>query len=184
MHSFDKALKKAIKSGSLVRIFRDDLDPSGTLRDGYPLKMENGFLLTLNIAEGIWLGGFSVNRVSDITEMDDPAENAAFIERALKLKGEQFPTIPQINLNSVRSILESAAAIFPLITIHREHVDPDICQIGKLESAGKSSFMMREIDSSAEWVDEQEQYDYDDITGIDFGGAYEHSLALVAGLVN
>ena len=81
---------------------------------------------------------------------------------------------------TTRDLLLSANLIFPLVTIHRERVDPDICEIGRVVWADKRYLSLREIDPHAKW-EQQRQYRLSEITRVDFGGAYEEALHFIGG---
>jgi hypothetical protein len=80
---------------------------------------------------------------------------------------------------ATRDLLLTANLIFPLVTIHRETIDPSICQIGRVVWADKIWVSLHEIDPHAKW-EQQQQYRLSEITRVDFGGAYEEALYLVS----
>ena len=80
----------------------------------------------------------------------------------------------------MRNLLLSANKHFPLVTIHLEEVDPDVCYIGKVSGVDKEFVKLMCITPDGEWEEEESFYYLKDITRIDFGGAYEDALDLVA----
>jgi len=42
---------------------------------------------------------------------------------------------PRVGLANIAELLLSAGKAFPLVTIHREEVDPDVCWIGRVQGA-------------------------------------------------
>ena len=85
--------------------------------------------------------------------------------------------------NHRSSLRESVSKIAPLVVIHREVQEPDICEIGQITALDAESFQLREIDPDANWAEEISTFRYDDITRVGFAGEYEGALALVAGVV-
>jgi hypothetical protein len=75
--------------------------------------------------------------------------------------------------------LKRANELFPLITISRERIDRNACQIGRIVSMNRVSFELEEIDTDASWGG-RHRYKFSDVTRVDFGGGYEDALARVA----
>jgi hypothetical protein len=71
--------------------------------------------------------------------------------------------------------------LFPLLTIHRERVDPDVCWIGKIEDIRQGQVSLLEINPDAKWDRKPTSYSLSEITTIEFGGEYERALHLVGG---
>jgi hypothetical protein len=85
-------------------------------------------------------------------------------------------------VDSVQDLLGTASRAFPLITILRETVAPDVCHIGRVVAVSDSEVSLLEIGPDADWDDEPESYRTKEITRVDFGGVYEEALRLVGGL--
>jgi hypothetical protein len=77
--------------------------------------------------------------------------------------------------------LLSAGRAFPLVTIHREQVDPDVCWIGRVQGLDRGRVSLLEIGPDAQWDDFPEEYRVKEITRVNFGGEYEGALHLVGG---
>ena len=124
--------------------------------------------------------GFSCFRIADVTTLRlDPY--AAFTEAALKKLGEPTPKKPRVSVASIEELLLSASKLFPLLTIHRERVDPDVCWIGKIEDIQQGQVSLLEINPAAKWDRKPTSYKLDEITTVAFGGEYERALHLVGG---
>jgi len=111
-----------------------------------------------------------------------PPKRGEFLQRALKLRGERAKEPKGVFPEDMRSVIESASRKFPLVTLHREAVDPDCCYIGQVKSLGKKILKLREIDPDATWDPQLYDFSLDEITKINFGGRYEEALALAANL--
>jgi hypothetical protein len=124
------------------------------------------------------LNGYTVIRNSDVRRWRPVGEDS-FCVQALKLKGIKPTRKRGLSLASWPDLLKTANELFPLITISRERIDRNACQIGRLRSTNRVSFELKEIDTSASW-DDCNRYRFSDLTRVDFGGGYEAALARVA----
>lgn len=173
-----KQLAKAHRNRFLVRFSRP-FEP-GTV-NGYVLGIGPKFFLLALVSDGIRLNGFQCFRLSDVRELCVPDEYAAFHEAALRKRGQRFPKKPSVNLGSLAALLLTAGRAFPLVTIHRENVDRDVCWIGRVTGVRNSRVTLREIGPDALWDDQLGTYRLGEITRVDFGGDYEDALYSVAG---
>ncbi len=170
-------LEEIVANGRLVRIKRR-LEES-PLR-GYVLAAGSDHVLMAVVSDRIRYDGFTCLRRVDLKSVkDDPY--AEFAEEALRRRGTQRPPTPALSLESTRTILESASILFPLLTIHREKADPDVCHIGKVVATNRSRVELLEIDPRAHWHKTATSIALKGITRIDFAGDYEDALALVGG---
>ena len=70
---------------------------------------------------------------------------------------------------------------FPLVAIHRERVNPDVCWIGRVTGVDRGRVSLLKIDPDASWDAEPKEYRLNEITRVNFGGDYENALHLVGG---
>jgi hypothetical protein len=106
---------------------------------------------------------------------------ASFFQRALKMRGDRAPKRPKVSLESLEALLTTSGKLFDLITIHREKIDPEICQIGRFVEIADGRLVLHEIGPRADWDEVFESYRIKEITQVNFGGGYERALALVSG---
>jgi hypothetical protein len=170
-------LAAAMASRSMVRITRKV--ESGAA-DGYVVNTSEHWLLLLLVGDGIAYAGFQALRVQDVASFEMPSPRAAFYQAVLRKRGLRRPRTPKLNLSSAQELIQSAGKRFPLITIHREKVDPEICHIGQVISTSSASVSLLEVTPDATWVDAPSTYRLSQVTRVDFGGPYEEALALVA----
>lgn len=124
---------------------------------GYVLDVGPKFFLIALVSDRIWFDGFEIFRISDIRKLcADPF--AEFAERALKLRNEKMPESLDIDLSEIDQTLWTAATFSPLITIHREGVDSEVCWIGRVVSIEKGKLALLEIGPDAKWDDEPTKY--------------------------
>jgi hypothetical protein len=172
-------IDRIIRSQYLVKLSRKPLDQS----DIYGFVLAYSETLTLlNVLETrtFTLNGYAVIRNEDISlyaVYDRP--DYYFDSRVLKLKGIKPAPQPDIIVASFPDLLASIDEQYPLITIHREEINDEVCFIGRLAGMTPKTFTLFEIDDSAEW-DRLHRYRFEDITRVDFGGGYEEALALIA----
>ena len=132
------------------------------------------------VIDRIWLDGVECFRIEDVNDVRaDPY--APFAEAALKKRGQRRPKKPRVSLANVTRLLLSAGKSFPLVTIHREQVDPDVCWIGRIQVVNHGSVALLEIGPDAVWDKSAEEYRIKEITRVSFGSDYEDALYLVGG---
>ncbi|MGP0020678.1 MAG: hypothetical protein ACLPHP_19070 [Candidatus Sulfotelmatobacter sp.] len=147
---------------------------------GYVVDVGPKFFLLALVSDRIRFDGFECFRISDVLDVtQDPY--AAFAESALKKRGQRKPTKPRVSLASIETILLSAARAFPLVTIHREQVEPHVCWIGRVLDVNRGHVSLLEIGPDATWEDKPDEYPLGQITRVNFGGDYEDALHLVGG---
>jgi hypothetical protein len=171
-------LAEALKSRHVVTFTRPCEPGSVT---GYVLKVGPRYFVVAIVSDEIRLAGYQCFRISDVRSLGVPAPNAAFTKQALKLRGERMPKMPRVSVTTLAELLTTASRAFPLVTIHREQADPDVCHIGRVVDVSKSNVTLLEIGADAKWDAEPEVYRLSEITRVDFGGGYEEALHLVGG---
>jgi hypothetical protein len=125
------------------------------------------------------LNGYSVIHCEDIASYRFFHKNEYWQFRAIR-KFKLKPKIPAgISVSSLPSLLESVAKVFPLVTIHRDKINDQVCYIGKLTSVSQKTFTIEDLNCNAEWTGPR-QFKFSDVTLVDFGGGYENALAVAA----
>jgi hypothetical protein len=145
---------------------------------GYVLDIGPRFFLLSLVSDRIWFDGFECFRVADVKGIGPDPYNA-FVESALRQRGERRPKRPRVSVESIDDLLLSAGRAFPLVTIHREQVDPNVCWIGRVLGVEYGRVSLREIKPDATWDDNPTEFKVSEITRVNFGGDYENALFLV-----
>lgn len=171
-------LTEAMHDKLLVK-FWNPFDP-GSIH-GYVLDIGPRLFLLGLVDDNIRFNGFQCMRLSDIRRLCAPDPYADFIVTALRKRGEIIRRKPRVSLNSLPELLTSANGLFPLVTIHRERVKPDTCEIGRVVGITKIHVSLLEIGPDAIWEEKPTEIALRDITRVDFGGAYEDALHVVGG---
>jgi len=147
---------------------------------GYVLDVGPEFFLFSLVSDRIWFDGFECFRIRDIQDVKlDPY--GEFAEAALKKRRERRPVKPRVNVSSIEATLVSAGKLFPLVTIHRDEVDPDVCWIGHVLAVNRGRVSLLAINPDATWDTVPSEYLLKEITRVNFGADYENALHLVGG---
>ncbi len=170
-------LQAAREGQAVVGIVRGAFEETAEL--GHVLAVGSDLLLLARISSEIRLDGFVILRIADISELEAPHAHAEFVSQALRLKGEDVATAPEVSLADMAAAIRSAGQLYPLLALHCEAVDLESCQVGKVIRVNDDTVELLEIDPDADWDDEPTQYPLSEITRVDFGGGYEEALALV-----
>ena len=169
-------LAKALHARTLVRFSRRFEE---SIIHGYILDIGPRFFLLVLVSDGVWFNGFECFRISDISNLK-PDPYATFIEAALKRR-ERKPKKPPVDISSIHKLMRSASRSFPLVTIHREKIEPDVCHIGRVVDIDNSRVSLLEIDPHAVWGTTPRTFKLSEITRVNFGGDYEDALHVIGG---
>jgi hypothetical protein len=145
---------------------------------GYILDIGPKFFLMALVSDRFWLDGFECFRVSDVSDVR-PDPYAHFAETVLQKRCERVSKKPRLSVASIEELLLSASRVFPLVTVHREQVDPGVCWIGRILSVERGQMSLLEINPDATWDEKPNHYRLSEITRVNFGGDYENALHLV-----
>ena len=166
-----------MRSRQFVRFYRRFED---TCIRGYVLDIGPEFFLLSLVSDRVRFDGFECFRISDLKNLR-PDPYAEFAKAALRKRGERKPKKPHISMANVGALLVSASHVFPLVTIHRERIEPDICHIGRVLKVRNGRLSLLEIDPDAKWDCSAKEYRISEITRVNFGGDYEDALHIVGG---
>jgi hypothetical protein len=147
---------------------------------GYVCDVSAQLVLLQVVSDEIHYDGFAIYRLNDITRVYSPAPHREFVELALKLRKLRKPRVPRLDITSIKTVLASVHPAFPLVTVHREVDDPDVCHIGFVTEVTARSVDLLEITPDAHWDTKLDRYALKEISRVDLGGAYEEALHLVA----
>ncbi len=175
----DKAalLRKAMRDRQLVRF---DRRFEKWRARGYVQAVGPSFFLLALVSDRLHFDGYECFRIGDISGLV-PDPYAAFAEAALNKRGEKLGRPPRVDVSNIETIVRTAGKVFPLLTIHIERIDPDVCYIGKVRDVDDRRLLLQEIRPSASWHIEPTPYLLRRITRVSFGGDYEGALHLVGG---
>ncbi|AEF55160.1 hypothetical protein [Marinomonas posidonica] len=170
-------LEKARTRKNVVRIFREELDGPDSWSDGFIVDANEEMVLLQLVDDSVRLNGYQILFLEDISDFAHPAPFNDFQKRVLALREEEVMD-PEVELDDLAVLLMDISEEFGLVTLHREEVEPDSCEIGRVVRADAVTYELEEIGSDARWFDDSFEYDLYDITRIEFGGAYEEALMI------
>lgn len=174
--TFQRDLKKLGKH--LVQIHRPTGKPTVF---GFVVGSSDELVLLHSFnSEAFCLDGYDVVRQRDIRSFcffDDPRYWRYRALRLLKIR----PTPPphDINLVSVRDLLSSVSAHYPLLSAHREMPRRRTTYVGPVVSMGDRSFTIEDADYFGRWTGPR-RLRYADVTRICFDGGYLGASAMTA----
>lgn len=171
------SVEKIIKSQWMVEFERKHLDEH-KLR-GFVLDCSDILTLIHLMDDNFYLNGYTIIRNEDVTKYWVYDKQSYFVSRALNIKNLKPIQQPEVEIGCWHNVLSTASNLFPLITIHREEMNNEVCYIGRLVEITSRTFTLQEIDTTALWEGNR-RFRFNDVTRIDFGGGYEEVLALVA----
>jgi len=177
--TFLEDAKAAADPPDLVDIVRSGLDSRAS--QGFVVGISAELLLLHSFSGRLDLDGYTAFRIQDISEFSRDFPRKGFYLKALELKAIRPAPPVGIDISSVQGLLRSIERTYPLVVIHREHVVPGECEIGRIKLTSESTYALRWITPTATWEDDDKTYRYSDITRVDFDSEYENTLALVAG---
>jgi hypothetical protein len=169
-------LQDARDKAEIIRIYRGGLEDGWM--DGFIAGIGADFFALQLIDEGCRLDGFCCLRYCDITELKAPAPHADFLQSALLERGIAKGDFPG-ELTSLPALLQSAGNAFHLLSIFYE-IEDDMCYVGKLNDVTDTEVHVLEVSPDGRWDHTPTPHLLAGITRVDFGGAYEEALHLVA----
>jgi hypothetical protein len=138
---------------------------------GIVLAFSDEFLLLRRMHwDTFSFSGYTIIRDSDITYQRFFTKASDWRRRALTKIKSQGGQWPHLNLDSWQAIIVSVAASFPVLTIHPEIADPDVCYIGYPLKVGRKKLVLDDLDCNSKWSGPRK-------IRIDLDGGYERALA-------
>jgi hypothetical protein len=171
-------LEETAQLGSLVRVKR-------TIRradvlEGFPVLVGKKWCLIHHFHPEFFLNGYTALRLSDVERVKE-FDSDSFHAQAARQTGQVRHVPEGLDLSSTKALLTTARTAFPLITIHIEKDDPDVCFVGVPVSVSDRSLRFLEISPRAEWKTKASVWSLGEITRVDVGGTYETALHAVGG---
>jgi hypothetical protein len=167
---------------AFVRITRRASDPRDNRIDGYIVGCSDNLVVVHRRSDRMDLDGYLIVRLRDVRTIQREFPRHAFFERAFQLK-TVAPVDPGLrDISDIPTALRSVAERFPLVVLSCDRKYPNEVQIGQPTEYLKTRFRIRCIDPGADWYADEDVFTYSDIVSMEFGGEYEATLALVAGL--
>lgn len=147
----------------------------------FVIDVDRDLGLFLMLDEGFHIDGLRTLRPRDIVECASPHPCTQFVEEVLSERGEDEIELPALTIESLVTLLETAALHVPLLGIYRDEVEAGKGRMGRLLEVDESTLTLLEIDEQAQWKDEPSTIPLDEITRVDMGGARLEAYYLVSG---
>ncbi|MFE4361186.1 hypothetical protein [Kitasatospora sp. NPDC056800] len=173
-------LDRARAEGRLVRLHRTL--PGADRLEGFVLGTGPVWTLLATCTDHR-LDGWSAVRTAGLRKVRDRGGEEGLTVRALRRRG-LWPVRPpgaDLPLDDLPGLLTAACAEYGLITLHTEHLDPDVCRVGTVTGLRPRSLRLHEVDTEARWYPEPTKYRLRDVTRVGLGDHYTSVLREFAG---
>ncbi len=169
-------MSTALENRTLMKV-RSRYESEGAT--GYVVGLGTRWALLHVVNDDVVEDGFLATSLEMLAEIAPVDPEQSFLPRVMAMRP---PTarLPDVDLDDTRGLLQTAQRSFPLLTIQTEQRHPGACYIGRIASLDDDAAHLHLVSPAGEWDDEDE-YPYETITRIGFGGRYEEALALAAG---
>lgn len=175
-------LREAFETRQLVRLWREELEFGSYC--GYIGAMGQVFLAMWVLGDNLGYDGIHILRQRDVTDIELPDKHHAFLEQAIALGGFK-PEVPGgLQLDEVRAMVASVAALAPVFSVRVDNDNPDeadVCYVGRLVAEEDDGFLLQEITPEAHWLREPSFFAWDEVSSLCFDDPYASILARVAG---
>jgi hypothetical protein len=172
-------LEKAAVEQALVRVSRS-IRRSDKI-DGFVVGLGREWALLAVLDPNVHHNGYVALRLRHVSKIKRRGGPETFVGRAVAARGHWPPVVVDVDLDSVADLIRTAAEVAPLVTLHIEQDDPDVCFIGRPLRYTRRSVHLLEITPQADWKADLSKWAVTDLTRVEFGGRYEEALALVGG---
>jgi hypothetical protein len=169
-------LSTALEQRTLMKV-RSRYESEGAT--GYVVGVGTRWALLQIVSDDVTEDGFLATSLEMVAEIEPVDPEQSFFPRVMALRPPKMRA-PDVDLDDTRALLQSAQRAFPLLTIQTEQRHPGACFIGRIAELDDDAAHFHLVSPAGAWDDEDE-YAYETITRIGFGGRYEEALALAAG---
>jgi len=179
MSLLDEQLRMAQETGLLVDIYRDYHQDSRLGR--VHAVTEFCVYMTCFTDDGEY-NGISICRKDHITRIRWGGIDRESLKRLIERNGS-VPAAPEINLATLKDIIESVQKEFHYVTVALETLTPDEIYIGEVVSVDHDYLMLNEYGPSDALDRSMLVLDMDEVTLVDADGKYERSILFLHGAI-
>jgi hypothetical protein len=122
-------LETPVRQQTLVRVSRTIR--RGDKLDGFVVGIGQAWVLLAVLDPNIYLNGYAALGLGDVAKVSRRGGPDTFVGRALAAPGEWPPAAVDVDLDSVADLVRTASEVAPLVALHVEEDDPDVCFIGR-----------------------------------------------------
>jgi hypothetical protein len=174
-----KALSAVAGTEELVRVRRGIRKAERV--EGFVIGVGEQWVLLNLFDPDMFLDGHAALRLGDIRGVERRGGPASFPVRALRHFGESPLPLDGVDLDTIHGLFASLGSTYPLLLIHVEELDPEVCYVGKYVSASKRNLRLLEISPRATWDDKPTKWPLKAITRVEVGSRYAEALLAVGG---
>jgi hypothetical protein len=137
------------------------------------------WLILRPIRERLDFDGFEALHLAEVTDVRR-SEHESFYREVVRqsvtpvLPPSESAKMPR--LTSTAHLLLDLSRQWQLVALHREHITPDGCEVGKVELADDTSYTLREITPRGRPRRATSTYETSQVTRVSFGETYERTL--------
>jgi hypothetical protein len=161
----------------LVELFRE-LDD--TPMYGFVVAESAALLVIHRVSDRYDLDGYCAFPLGDVTSINESFKKRDLYQRAMQLKAQVPVALQEVELSSMRTLMESAQDGFGVLVISREKVEPGEVEVGTIRMTSEETYVLRWLTANADWENDDRPFRYRDITKLEFGSEYEQTLLAVA----
>lgn len=162
-----------------MRIARDI--PGASIIEGYVVTVGSSWVLLANVPS-TRLDGFVAIRLRDVARVQ-PHQSHGFYKTVAEANGSWPPALPTtlIDLDATGRLVQTAHAHGTIVNLQVEYDDPDVSFLGVPTEIDERSVVLQEVTPQAVWDGTVSRWRHGEISRVEFSGAYEADLFLVAG---
>jgi len=125
--------------------------------------------------------GFRAVKLGTVEEAEPVEPESSFLPLLLEARPLTVRP-PAVALDDTRELLQSAQRLCALIYLVTDDMEPGAFWIGQISALQDDGVLLEKVSSLGTWAG-SEQYRYDTITRVGFGGVYADALAVAVGAV-
>lgn len=167
-----KYLEKFKNENILVDFYTDNYEESDF---GFVIDFNDDYLLIESFDSDCKYDGIITFLRQDVTRIRWFGNEIESVHKVIDLSKRQKEKI-DIDLTSIRSILESVQALYNHITVYIQDVDKDVCFIGQIHEIDDETVVIHEFGSKISLDRKFIILSLNDITKISANGHYENIL--------
>jgi hypothetical protein len=166
----EKYLNKIVQEEIFVNIFRDGFDEESF---GFILDFNEDFILLEYYKEDSSHDGVAILLREDVTRIRWEGNEISGIQKFIYRPIENYKS--KINLESIKTILETLNSHFGYVTITKENL-ADTVFIGEIVEIDDNSMLMNEYGTKISQDRKKLLLSIEDITLMEAGGSYERRI--------
>jgi len=174
---FIDRLSALVRSSVLVEVERD-LPTSPNIR-GFVVGVSSRFLMIRILSDDFQLNGYSIIPIDTVSQYRIASEYQEMVDYLLGYEGDDvdgFDSTSFIKMASDFEFLKDVHKYFPVVSVFLEDEEEYVFELGLVEEVLESTLIMRTISPTGIIAKDVTMIDLDEVTRIDFGGAYEEAV--------